>query len=182
MPRLFTAIPLPTDVRQRLVLLQSGLDNVRWVDGSDLHITLKFIGDVGPTQAGDIVEALAARPWKSPPIEVGELAQFGGKNPRSVHATVRPNEALLNLQMAQETLMHKLGLPREQRKYSPHITLGRGRGLKPEKVARYLSNHAGLAFGAFKPDAFCLYSARDSIGGGPYHPIETFPFERLTEA
>ena len=69
MPRLFTGIEIPPLARQHITLLQSGLKGARWIEPSDLHITLRFIGDVSDADADRIVEALDDRArlkrWRS---------------------------------------------------------------------------------------------------------------------
>ncbi len=177
MPRLFTGLEIPPMLRTQLSFLQSGLDTVRWVEPGDFHITLRFIGDVSPSEANAICEALSSRQWQAPEIQLGELKAFGNSKPSSVYASVRDDEKLSRLATSQERLMQQLGLPADGRKFTPHVTLARCRGAtKPQMIARYLSENGGFFSDAFTPSRFVLYSARESTGGGPYHVEESWDF------
>lgn len=181
MPRLFTGIAVPGPQRAALSAFQSGFDGARWVDTTDLHITLRFIGDVSPKQADLIVEALDSRHWHAPEIAYTRLDAFGGSKPRSLYAAVAEDVVLMRLQAAQERLMQSIGLPAERRRYAPHITLGRLKAsIGVDAVAGWLSRHGTAPFSTlvppYRPSRFALYSAKESTGGGPYHAEELFGF------
>lgn len=177
MPRLFTGIEIPNTHANALSLLQAGLKGVRWIEPSDFHITLRFIGDVSLTTADDIVEVFSSRLWRAPEIELGELKCFGGSTPNSLYASVKESLALSNLVKTQERILQQLGLPAESRRFTPHVTLARCKGLSAEQVARYLGGRAGyLTPPPFKPRRFVLYSARESTGGGPYRVENVWEF------
>ena len=177
MPRLFTGLEVPSSIRQLLSLKQSGLLDIRWVDPADFHITLRFIGDIEPRQANDIVEELSRRVWPAPQISVGELKCFGGSKPTALYAEVKPNEELSNIATTQERLMQQLGLPADSRRFTPHITLGRCRKVSANSVARYLSDQGPVPANlAYTPSRLVLYSARESRGGGPYQIEHSWPF------
>ena len=176
MPRLFTGLEIPQTQKQLLALAQCGLDTVRWIAPEDMHITLRFIGDVSAKVADTIVTELAAGDWPQPHIQLGELKAFGGNKPRSVSASVSDDPNLTRLQLKQESLLQQIGLPPEARKFTPHVTLARCRQTKTDQVAQYLGQFGGFSAPGFRPASFVLYSARDSVGGGPYHVEERFPF------
>ncbi|EFL89561.1 RNA 2',3'-cyclic phosphodiesterase [Ahrensia sp. R2A130] len=180
MPRLFTGIEVPPLARQHIALLQSGLKGARWIEPSDLHITLRFIGDVSDADADRIVEALDDRvrlkSWAKPTIVPGELSAFGGEKPRSVHVSVKADVGLVALQRSHEVVMQRVGLKAEGRQFVPHITLGRFSGdVQPPQVVAYLSRAGGTVIQPWEPARFVLYSAGDSTGGGPYVPEEVWP-------
>ena len=64
--------------------------------------------------------------------------------------------------------MRQLGLPPETRRYTPHVTLARLRGVGPRAVADYLALRGALKVEGFTAERFVLYSSRESVGGGPY--------------
>jgi len=175
MPRLFTGIELPQTQRTMLSLAQSGLPNARWIEQEDMHITLRLMGDVERRRANDIVDALRAKSWNQPTIQLGELRAFGGSKPSSVHASIADDPILTRLQAAQETLICKLGLPEDHRKFTPHVTLARCRQATAEQVAHYLGQFGGFSAPRFQPTSYVLYSAKESVGGGPYYVEERFP-------
>jgi len=168
MPRLFTALELPQIHRSRLQMLQTGLKGVRWVEPSDMHITLRFIGDVSPSTAQAIVEGISSHTWKSPKVSLGEIKVFGNNKPKSVYASVKADQALSNLASGLDRLMRRLGLPADNRKFTPHVTLARCRPVAVSDLAAWLASHGGFSSPVFIPAQFMLYSAQDSIGGGPY--------------
>lgn len=172
MPRLFTGLEIPALQSSSLQLVQGGVQGMRWIDPADFHLTLRFIGDVSPSLANDIVDALTrktdAKPWKAPTIRFSELSAFGAKKPTSVYAGVVNTPELASLHASQERLMQRLGLPVDSRRFTPHVTIGRCRNVKAEGVARFLSLAGPLFAEPFVPTRFVLYSAKESTGGGPY--------------
>ncbi len=177
MPRLFTGIEIPQSQRTLLSLAQSGLKNTRWIEPHDLHLTLKFIGDVSIQTANDVVDALSSREWKAPQIQLAELKSFGGSKPRSIHASIQNNGALENLARAQNHLLERVGLPPEHRQFTPHVTIARlNNSTDAAPVARYLSQYSQFSAPMFTPKRFVLFSAKESTGGGPYKIEQSWDF------
>ena len=82
---------------------------------------------------------------------------------------------LVELQAEHERLMQRLGLEPEGRKFTPHVTLARLRDASSRDVADYLSTRAPLFGSSFKVSRFVLFSARASVGGGPYVVEADYP-------
>jgi 2'-5' RNA ligase len=82
------------------------------------------------------------------------------------------------MQAEQERIAQRLGLPPDQRKFTPHVTLARLRGTSPRQVADYLAMRGGFRAGPFPVVRFVLFSARDSVGGGPYLIEEAYQLRR----
>ncbi len=184
MPRLFTALEVPADVAAMLSSLSGGLDGARWIEPEDYHITLRFIGDVDDRTAHELADALADIERPGFTLRVDRLDAFGGRKPRAIFAAIAPNAGLSQLQREHERIARRAGLPPETRKFTPHITLARLKGVKPERVAHYLSRTGGLAPRMFDVDRFALFSSRQSVGGGPYIVEESYRLfaERLSHA
>ena len=175
MVRLFTALEIPALQRQQLALLRSPLPGARWLDADDLHITLRFVGDIDNDRARAFVDALArvdADPFE---VRVAGLGAFGGKEPRSLWAKVDGGEALEALARANERAARAAGLPPETRSYKPHITLTRLRNTRPDVVARFLQHNGSFRLEPFIAERFVLMSSRPQVGGGPYVVEEVFP-------
>lgn len=174
MPRLFIALEIPHDAALSLSLLRGGLPSARWVEPQDYHLTLRFIGDVSPRLADEVVAALdrIERPIFS--IRLRGLDAFGSKKPHSIYAGVDAGSLLHELQGEVDRACRKLGLPADQRKFVPHVTLARLRQPKDADVAKYLALRGGFQTPEFRVDRFALFSARDSVGGGPYVLEEGF--------
>ncbi|GJD47363.1 RNA 2',3'-cyclic phosphodiesterase [Methylobacterium crusticola] len=177
MPRLFTGIEVPPEIGLALGGLRGGLPGARWVEPADYHITLRFLGDIDDGLAGEVTEALAeARSRPALPVSLDGLASFGGARPHALYARVAPDPALDDLQAEQERLVRRLGLRPETRRFTPHVTLARlRRGTGPEAVAGYLAMQPVFPRLAFTARRTALYSARGSVGGGPYVVEAAYP-------
>jgi 2'-5' RNA ligase len=176
MPRLFTGIEIPPDIGQALGILRGGLPGARWITPDNYHLTLRFIGDVDEVTAQEVALALG-RVRRAPfELHMEGLASFGGRRPRAVVANVAPAQALLDAQAEQERLMQRIGLEPEGRKYTPHVTLARLRDSSSLDVADYLSARGYFRTAAFAVSRFVLFSARESVGGGPYVVEAAYPF------
>jgi 2'-5' RNA ligase len=150
--RAFIAVDLSIEVQRGLegVLgqLQPALHGapVRWVPPRNMHLTLKFLGDVSPKNLEMIKGILAAEAENHSPfeIQVGELGAFPSiRRPRVVWIGVQAPPALEKLQHEIDLQTARLGYPQEERKFTPHLTLGRvGRNASPkdaDKIAEVLS-------------------------------------------
>jgi 2'-5' RNA ligase len=175
MPRLFTGLEIPPEVAATLSMLRGGLHGARWISPEFYHVTLRFIGDIDMDVARDIDEALAE--VRRPPltITIDGLASFGGDRPRAIIANVVSTPALIEMQAEQERIMRRLGLPPETRKFMPHVTLARLRDAQPHCVAQFLSTFGHFPKVSFTAAQFVLYSARASVGGGPYIVEAEYP-------
>jgi 2'-5' RNA ligase len=175
MPRLFTAFEIPSALGFELSLKRGGLSGARWVEPSDYHVTLRFIGDIDHALARDIDGLLTG--IRSAPINItlDGLMSFGGDKPRILAARVKPSPALSELQAEQERLLRRVGLAPEARKYTPHVTLARLRGTSAGELARFMEVSGLFQSRSFTANRFALYSSKDSVGGGPYVVEATYP-------
>ena len=151
--RLFVAIVLDERVRSRLAAVQERLrgkwPGVRWVRPELVHLTLKFLGDVGDGDVSSVVDsvALAAETCEPFEMKVAELGCFPSRGPvRVIWAGVREDTgALLACSEAVDSALELNGFERERRSFSPHLTLGRvredrsGAGLREAVAQRELA-------------------------------------------
>jgi 2'-5' RNA ligase len=179
MPRLFTGFEIPPDIGARLAFFRGGLNGARWIEPADYHITLRFLGDID----GRTAQALDADFFATDRLhggalrlELDEIGVFGGAQPRALIAKLRADAQLSRLQAAHEFIARRNGLPPETRKFTPHVTLARLRGVEPQAVGAWLSDRAFPLGLSFEPRHFALYSARDLVGGGPYRVEAVYPF------
>lgn len=175
MPRLFTGIEIPRDVAQHLALLRGGVPGARWVDPENYHLTLRFIGDVEGHVGREVMQILGAVRRRSFDVVLDRIDQFGGRKPRAVFAAASPNPALMELQAEHERLLQRIGLPPEQRKFAPHVTLARLRDASAQQVAEYLSSRGPIRLPSFHVSRFVLFSSKASSGGGPYVVEAAYP-------
>lgn len=178
MPRLFTGLTVPSEIAARLARFRGGLPGARWIEESDYHVTLRFLGDIDADVAEDVLEALSAlRPRPPVPVTLDGLGAFGGDRPRALFASVVQEPALMDLQAEQERLVRRAGVPPETRRFTPHVTLARlRREASPEGVAMSLTQSGLFEPLHFEARAVTVFSARESTGGGPYIAEAEFPF------
>ncbi len=147
--RAFIAIELPEPIRQQLDQIEkqvqerageAGRKAVRWVPASNMHLTLKFLGEVSTANVQTLARMLQneASRHKGFELTIGGLGAFPNvRRPRVVWVgTEAPND-LSVLQKAIEAETRQLGYPAEERPFSPHLTLGRiSQNARPEEVTQ----------------------------------------------
>ena len=178
MQRLFTAIEIPDDIRDMLGDLDAPLPGARWIDIDDMHLTLRFFGDLDGRTARDLADLLAGIHQEPFELHIKGLGAFGGREPRTLYAAVAANEPLERLQRTVDRAAMAAGLPPEPRRYTPHITLARLRYGRDTVIAHYLQHNARFEAPPFLVGSFSLFSAKTG-GGGPYVVEEEFPFVGL---
>jgi RNA 2',3'-cyclic 3'-phosphodiesterase len=174
MPRLFTALEIPSDIGQSMAQLRGGLPGARWVDPENYHLTLRFIGDIDDALAEEIADLLGQVERPAFNLRIDGLDSFGGNKPRAVVAAISPVAQLVELQAEHERIMQRVGLQPE-RKYKPHVTLARLRDTSSRQVADFLSVRQPFRPPPFSVSRFVLYSSRASVGGGPYVVEAEYP-------
>jgi 2'-5' RNA ligase len=131
--RAFVALELPSVIKEAAAAIQQELMTskapVGWVRLEGMHLTLKFLGEISPSRLLEIEEALssAAEGTGSLKITVGGIDVFPNpRNPRVVWLGIEPeDDRLLRLQERIDRVLVPLGFPPENRKFRPHLTLGR---------------------------------------------------------
>ena len=169
MIRLFVGLEIPEFVGRRLIMLQGGVPGAKWQTLEQLHLTLRFIGEVPESTTADIDDALAVIRAPSFEMEISGVGEFGGKVPRALWAGIRAGEELPHLHRKIDTALQRLGLGADERKFSPHVTLARLKNAPRAKVIEFLTHHALFAAGPFKVPRFVLFSSELGSGGSVYH-------------
>ncbi len=179
MPRLFSAFEIPPEIAARLAFFRGGLHGARWIEPPDYHLTLRFFGDidarVAQSLAADLAETGAFSGGAPLTLELDEIGVFGGRSPRALYGRVKSPPLLTRLQTAHEAIARRNGLAPETRKFAPHVTLARLRGVSAGAVGAWLTERAFPLALAFEAQRFVLYSSRDSVGGGPYRIESVYP-------
>lgn len=173
--RLFTAIDLPETLRMRLCDMMGGVPGARWVEDENLHLTLRFIGDVDPRTADDIdagFSGVAARPFD---LTVSGLGSFGTP-PRVLWAGLRKSDALLRLVDKVDTVLTRLKIDFDRKRYAPHVTLARLRDAPERNVADYIRTHNDFPSEPFTVTRFVLYSSHRGNEGVTYVPERYYVF------
>ena len=175
MPRLFAGIELPQAIRDQLSDLSKPLPGAKWVDDDDLHITLRFAGDIEGRVARDFTDLLGEIETDAFELRLQDLGTFGGHDPRSIWAGIAPNPALDALARACDRAARNAGLPPEPHPFKAHVTLARLRSAPPDVLATYLGGIGAFRSEPFAVGAFVLFSSRPKFGGGPYVVEATYP-------
>ncbi len=162
MPRLFTAVEVPSSIALSLSLLRGGLPGARWIDTENYHLTLLFIGDVDERTAGEFANFLARIDRPRFELQLDGVGAFGSRRPHALYAGVKTSPALVELQAELERLAERIGLEPERRKYTPHVTLARLKGTSQPDVAAYLAARGNFRTDPFPVGRFVLMSSRAS--------------------
>ncbi len=172
MVRLFVAIPLPETQRERLRSLCHGVRDTRWVAPENMHLTLRFIGEVEEPLADDIAAALAevrGAPFSLRLLGVGHFES--GRRVRTLWAGVEKSDALTLLQERVEAAVRRAGVPPDSRRFTAHVTLARLKPTAPQKVVPWVEANAMFSSGPFAVDRFVLFESYLSHSGAIYSPV-----------
>ena len=173
--RLFVALRPPRAIREILISAMHGVSGARWQSEEQLHLTLRFIGEVDRHRAEDIAAALGAiyAPAVTARIAGVDLFERQGR-PHMLWAGVEPHEPLGALHRKVDQLLARVGVAPETRAFLPHITLARlNRGSGP--VAPFLALNSDLASPPFEFGHVTLYESEMGHGGSRYHPVARYP-------
>ena len=175
MHRLFIALTPPEDVCDQLLDTMEGIEGARWQDADNLHLTLRFVGEVERPQAEDLATALTGLTFAPFPVRLRGVGHFETKGrPHAVWADVEPSPALVALHKRVEQACRRAGLDPETRKYVPHVTLARlNRGSGP--IAPWLARQGALSAGPWTAEQFTLYESFLRPDGPIYEVVERFP-------
>ena len=172
--RLFTAIRPPATIRDCLSDTMGGIQGARWQDDDQLHLTLTFLGDVGPHATEDLLPALEAvrvAPFELAIRGVGHFERKGA--PSALWAGLAPNEPLVTLQKRVVAACRRAGCPPDGKTFRPHITLARlSRGAGP--IGGWLAQHALLSSDPWTVESFALYQSHLRPEGSQYEPVAVF--------
>lgn len=186
--RSFIAIELPKNTQQRLNELIGQMkltisNYVRWVPPQNIHLTLKFLGDVSPANLELLTRLLKSLVTKQSEFKlvVGGLSAFPSiKRPRIIWVGISAPAVLKSLQQSIESETRRLGYAAEERPFSPHLTLGRiNHNATPDEIAavsRTLSSITVETLGSFQVQAVTLFRSDLKPGGSVYTPLVTANF------
>lgn len=177
--RLFVALRPPQAIRALLLEKMQGLAAVRWQTDDQLHITLRFIGEVDRHQAEDIAAALGSLYAPPPELRLNGVGSFEKSgHPNALWAGVSPAAPLEALHRKINQSLLRVGISPEARAYLPHITMARmGRTSGP--LDGFLAVNAHLSSPSFRCEHAILYESQMGHGGSQYHPIARFPLEAV---
>jgi 2'-5' RNA ligase len=176
--RLFIAIRPPEEVRDRLVDAMEGIEGARWIDEENLHLTLRFVGEVERPVANDLAAALERIAWPRFELRIDGLGHFSrpgrfGGQATALWARVPASAPLEGLRQKIEAACEAAGLGRETRRFTPHVTLARlNRSSGP--IGGWLSSFGDLHAGPWEVTEFTLYESHLGHTGAFYEPVTAF--------
>lgn len=183
MPRLFVAIDLPSPLKEQLSALTTRIDGVRWTPTINLHLTIRFIGDVSQDVADEIQSALTevqSAPFSLQLSGVGTFPGHSRKPPRIIWVGLSKPPALQSLHEKIESVIRDLGLTPDNRPFTPHITLGRVKSADDGTVSaihQFIEHNAAYHSEAFIPAEFVLMESQPSASGQVYSSLARYPLE-----
>ena len=190
MLRSFIAIELPPAIQSAIAnstaALQKALPKplVRWVTLGNLHLTLKFLGDVSPANLEQLAEALKQESARHEKISlsVGGLGSFPtSRRPRVIWIGLEAPGTLVGLQRAVEAVSSRMSYPAEDRPFSPHLTIGRvGQDISPADLKRVSAAIEGTKvdfLGKVKVEAIHIFKSDLQPGGSVYTHLYALPLK-----
>jgi 2'-5' RNA ligase len=183
--RSFIAIPLSAEIIFRIEKIQKELKtlpaDVKWVNSTSIHLTLKFLGNVEEGDIEKIAQGIqnglkGFKPWS---VAVKNMGAFPSlKSPRVVWIGLDDQGCrLVTLQNQIEKEMSNLGFEKEKRAFSPHLTLGRVRSPKGKnELVKYLLDEREQILGEIKVDRVILFKSELKPTGAVYSVLKEFTF------
>jgi len=181
--RVFVALELPSELRQKLIelprLIGTPDAKVRWVDPTQMHLTLLFAGEATDEQVDALTRAVTEAEKSFSPIRlgIGGLGAFPSRrNPRVIWVGINESEPLARLHMDIWNAGAGTGLEREDRDFAPHLTLGRVKFVPPRSplLRRLQSVHVETFYYLF--DTLTLFESKLTPEGPEYTPLQRVRF------
>jgi RNA 2',3'-cyclic 3'-phosphodiesterase len=189
--RAFIGLALPGECRASIARALSPLMDrsagVAWTPERNLHVTMRFLGEIAPGRVGEVGDRMAEAAREVPPFEFSVEGPGGFpslRDPRVLWVGVRePLELVRKLHQNMENALAAAGFPREGRAFHPHVTVGRvRRELPPGWAAHFAGILSGKRFGVVKAGSYQLYESRLSPAGSVYTMLRDVPFGGETAA
>ena len=188
--RLFAALNLPDTIAARVLALQTGVSGAHWRPRENLHVTLRFFGELREDIARDLDEALieglgAAAPFS---IHLQGAGAFGRDDPHTLWLGLGESPALRKLAADIERIARRIGLPADTRKFSPHVAIAslRRRPMGGGAVAQahaFVARCALFASPSWEVSGFGLFSSWIRRGQPSQYRLEAdYPFGGQTPA
>jgi 2'-5' RNA ligase len=177
--RLFVALALPDNLRQRLKTLCNGVRDARWVEEKNLHLTLRYIGEVEEPELAYIMAALSSVQVERFDLTLSGVGHFESRGKiRSLWVGIQPCSALEALQQRIESVLTRHGIALDGRKFSPHITLARLTLVPPAYVRDWLEGNSYFLSSSFAVEDFTLFDSYRARTSAIYTPLQAFPLNQ----
>ena len=177
-PPLFIAVTVPCTIAARLAALGGGIPGGRQVPAENMHITLRYLGEIDTALADEICEGLATVSHAPFTLKVSGVGFFGKKrDPRLLYAGVSPHDDLVMLHHKVEGLLLQLRVPSRERKYHPHITLARLKNSSPHRIGDFVAANNLIESPPFVIRSFGLHESHRRSDGSHYRMIREYALD-----
>lgn len=174
MHRLFVAIRPPAPVRQLLLAAMGGISGARWQSDDQLHLTLRFVGEVDRHLAQDVHAALGGVHHPAFDLALNGIGCFDRRGfPDAVWAGVTPHDEVKALHNKVDAALRRVGVAPDERAFLPHITIARmNRSAGP--LDHLLEEAGGLSSPPFAVDSFALFESDLTNEAAIYSVVERY--------
>jgi RNA 2',3'-cyclic 3'-phosphodiesterase len=177
MHRLFVAIRPPEAIRDLLIDAMDDSPELRWVPEEQLHLTLRFIGEVERPLADDIAHELEKVRAERFQIRILHVGRFDQRNGGALWAGVEPKAPVAELAARVDRACTRAGLEPERRAFHPHITLARWSGRSVRAADAFVERARGLSSEPFAVRSFILFESHLSRHGPHYETVAEYPLD-----
>jgi len=189
--RTFIALEIPQEIQQIIHKEIAHLRNtigtlIRWVPSENMHLTLKFLGNISPANLDMVTQMIRAEADSYQPfvMQVGGLGCFPSpKRPRVIYIGLQAPAELEALQHGIESATTRLGYESEERSFSPHLTVGRVRqnilASDQQKIQRALEETQIDSLGTARVDSLHLYNSELKPTGSVYTRLFSAPLNKI---
>jgi 2'-5' RNA ligase len=177
MHRLFVAIRPPQDVCDLLIDAMDDHAGLRWVGEEQLHLTLRFIGEVERPLANDLAAAIGSIRFGAFELKVSGVGRYDRRSGGAVWAGIEPKGPVAALAAKVERACQAAGLEPERRAFHPHITLARWKGRASKAADAFIERAGGLASEPFTVDRFILFESHLSRHGPHYEEVAAYSLD-----
>lgn len=176
MRRLFVALALPDAVKERISRIQEGLDGARWIDLDNLHLTLRFVGEVDRLIADDLQAALSVVRVPSVELDLNSLGHFETRGrPHALWIGAEADGDLCHLRDRVEAAAKRAGLRPEGRKFRPHVTIARLHGTSCTDVSAWITRYSPFKLPPVPVREVTLFRSHLGQAGAQYEIEALYP-------
>jgi RNA 2',3'-cyclic 3'-phosphodiesterase len=174
--RLFVGIAIPPDIGEKLWSLTGGMPGARWMPQETYHLTLRFLGDAGRAQAEELNAILSTVEMPGFELALSGIDYFGrASRPRVLWAGVDPSLPLHQLARKIDRAARQAEFPREDRAFTPHVTIARLQETSLVEVMAFVQQKALFRAPPFQVKHFTLFESRPGAGAPAYIPLADYP-------
>lgn len=180
--RLFVAITFPDSVNKQLAALCQGIERAKWVRPEQIHLTLRFIGDMPIEQFDSLRLALSEVKGTAFALQLKGVGTFPppqeSRRPKVLWVGVAPNPSLFELHAGIETALRTLEHPKDKHGFNAHVTLARFQKPPSTDLRAWQKSHHNFETGKVEIPSFHLIQSQPAPKGANYSMIETYQLDK----